>query len=292
MSNEKQLKILMIGAHLDDNEWWGAGTALHYLDRGHRVRFLSVCNGCGGHHELSPEAIAKRRYGEAQAVARLVGLEYDVWDIPDCELVADLDTRKRMVRYIREFDPDIIFTHRLNDYHADHRATALLVQDASYLLIVPNFCADTEAMRKMPVIVYFEDLFRNPPFKPGIAINIDSVIDRKYAMFHCHKSQLYEWLPYTYGILDQVPAGDEERLEWYRSPRVPRSAPLPLEKLLEKAGDDYNEHTAAVPAAKHRDLLVKRYGEAGKTVLFAETFEVSEYGTQLNEETEKILFPF
>ena len=290
--NAKQLRVLMIGAHLDDNEWCAAGTALQYIDQGHRVRFLSVSNGCGGHHTLPPEAIAKRRYEEAQEVAKLTGIEYDVWDIPDCEVVADLEARKRMVRYIREFNPDIIFTHRINDYHPDHRATATLVQDASYLLIVPNFCADVKPLGQMPVIAYFEDRFKSPPFKPTVAISIDRVIDRKYDVFHCHKSQIYEWLPYTYGILDQVPEGDAERLEWYRSPRVPRSAPLPLEALLEKAAHDYNEYTAAVPAARHRELLVKRYGEKGRSVLFAETFEVSEYGKQLTDKTEKILFPF
>ena len=237
MNNEKQLKVLMIGAHLDDNEWFGGGTALKYLDKGHSVQFLSLCNGCGGHHVNPPEVIAKRRYAEAQAVAKKAGLSYDVWEIPDCELVADLETRKRLVRYIREFSPDIIFTHRLNDYHADHRATAQLVQDASYLLIVPNFCSDTAAMQTMPVTLYFEDYFRNPPFQPTVAVNIDGVIDRKYEMLDCHKSQLYEWLPYTYGTLLEVPVKEEERLEWYRSPRVPRQQPLSLEELLKKPSE-------------------------------------------------------
>ena len=107
-----ELKVLFIGAHLDDNDFCGGGTALKYLERGHRVRFLSMCNGCGGHHVLRAEEIARRRYEEAQAVAELTGIEYDIWDINDCELMADLETRKKLIRYIREYAPDIIFTHR------------------------------------------------------------------------------------------------------------------------------------------------------------------------------------
>lgn len=286
------LKVMMIGAHLDDNDFCGGGTALQYLKAGAKVRFLSVCNGCGGHHVHTPEEIAKRRYQEAQNVAKLTGLEYDVWDIPDCELVADLETRKRMVRYIREFNPDIIFTHRTNDYHADHRATGILVQDASYLLIVPNFCADAPAMKKMPVIMYFADPFQNPPFKPEVVIATDSVIDKKYEMYNCHVSQIYEWLPYTYGELDQVPQDEKERLEWYRSPRVPRDKPLPLEVLLTNKSENYNEYVEALPATKYRELLLKRYGEAGQNVLFAEAFETSEYGLKTTEELIKLLFPF
>ncbi len=289
---ERKLKVMMIGAHLDDNDFSGGGTALKYLEKGHSVRFLSLCNGCGGHHEHTPEEIAKRRYEEAQNVAKITGLQYDVWEIPDCELVADLETRKRLVRYIREFAPDIIFTHRTNDYHADHRAGALLVQDASYLLIVPNFCADVPAMKEMPVIMYFDDPFVNPPFRADIVVSTDSVIDKKYEMYDCHVSQIYEWLAFTHGELELVPKDKKERLEWYRSPRVPRDRVLSVEELLTNKSKNHNEYLEALPASKYRDLLIKRYGEAGKMVLFAEAFEVSEYGTPLTPEREKILFPF
>lgn len=286
------MKVMMIGAHLDDNDFQGGGTALKYLSLGHRVRFLSMCNGCGGHHVNTPEQIAARRYLEAQKVAALTGIEYDVWDINDCELMADLETRKRLVRYIREFAPDIIFTHRTNDYHADHRNTAVLVQDASYLLIVPNFCPEVPAMKKMPVIMYFEDRFRNPPFEPDISVAIDDVMDRKYEMYNCHVSQVYEWLPYTYGTLDQVPAGEDARREWLRSPKLPRDRVLSLEELNAYTGAEYCEYEEGKRAAKFRDMLVKRYGEAGKHVLFSESFEASEYGSPLTEENINILFPF
>lgn len=292
MSIDKKLKVLMIGAHLDDNETFGGGTALQYLDKGHSVRFLSLCNGCGGHHENSPEVIVKRRYQEAQNVAKLTGLTYDVWNIRDCELVADLSTRKRLVRYIREFAPDIIFTHRPNDYHADHRAAALLVQDSSYLLIVPNFCRETVAMKNMPVIMYFADNFQNPPFRADIVVATDNVIDKKYQMYNCHVSQFYEWLPYTYGELDQVPKDKNERLEWLRSPRVPRDKPLTLEELLSNTSQNPNEYFESLPATKYRHVLAERYGQSGENVLFAEAFEVSEYGMQITKEKEKQLFPF
>ena len=288
----KQLKVLMLGAHLDDNDFCGGGIALKYLAAGHKVQFLSMCNGCGGHHENSPEQITKRRYNEAQNVAKLTGVKYDVWDINDCEIMADLETRKRLVRYIREFNPDIIFTHRTNDYHADHRNAATLVQDASYLLIVPNFCADTPAMKQMPVIMFFEDPFKAPPFIPDIVIPIDEVIDTKFQMYNCHVSQIYEWLPYTHGEIDKVPADEKERLEWYRAPRIPRDRALSVQELEQFRTKNHSEFREAMPASKYRDLLVKRYGEAGKNMLFAEAFMLSEYGKKLDDDNVDELFPF
>ena len=83
-----------------------------------------------------------------------------------------------------------------------------------------------------------------------------------------------------------------ERLEWYRSPRVPRDKPLPWEVLLTNTSENYNEYVEALPAAKYRDLLVQRYGKAGEKILFAEAFETSEYGLKINETMKKILFPF
>ena len=145
------MKILMIGAHQDDNEFERGGLASLYVKAGHDVCFLSVCNGSGGHHILTPQETTATRAKESAKVAELLGIRYDVWDIDDCNIVPDLATRKRLIRYIREYNPDMIISHRPNDYHADHRAVGQLVQDASYLLTVPHECPEAPAMRFMPV---------------------------------------------------------------------------------------------------------------------------------------------
>ena len=154
------MKILAIGAHQDDNEFRIGGLAQKYVGAGHEVRFLSLCNGCGGHHIMTPEQTTARRAVESARVAEYLGIRYDIWDIDDCTLMADLDTRMRLIRYIREYSPDLIISHRTVDYHADHRAAAQLVQDASYILTVPHTCPDVPAMKRMPIIVYYEGFYR------------------------------------------------------------------------------------------------------------------------------------
>jgi len=281
---------MMIGAHPDDCDFRCGGLALKYARAGHKVKFLAMCNGSGGHHILSSEEIAKRRRGESQAVAEFANIEYDVWeDSPDCELYADLQTRARLVREIRKFNPDIIFCSRPNDYHADHRNASILVQDASYLLIVPHYCPDVPAMEKTPTILYFYDHFQNPPFQADIAVDIDDVIDDKFYMLSLHESQVYEWLPFTKGTLDQVPETAEARLEWLHEPRIPRDGtPIDeafLSKSLIGAQSEYRE---AKPAVVNRAQLVQRYGEAGAKTLFAEVFGSCEYGAPYSDE----LIPF
>jgi LmbE family N-acetylglucosaminyl deacetylase len=151
--------------------------------KGHEVRFLSLCNGSGGHHIMTPEETVARRAGESAQVAKLLGIQYDVWsDMNDCSLEPTLENRRRLIRYIREYSPDVIITHRENDYHADHRAAGTLMQDASYMLIVPHECPDVPAMKEMPVILYNEDSFKNPEFCGDIVIDADDEIDTKLAI--------------------------------------------------------------------------------------------------------------
>lgn len=289
----RQLRVLMIGAHPDDCDILSGGTALRYARAGHAVKFLALCNGCGGHQSMAPDDLARRRQLETQAVARLAGIDYEVWDVPDCELMATLENRRRLVRDIRAFRPDVIFTSRPNDYHADHRNAAILMQDAGYLLIVPNFCPEAPALLRMPVVLFFYDRFQNPPFRPDLMVPIDDLIEDKYALLHCHTSQMYEWLPFTRGSLDQVPAGDAARLEWLHGPRLPRDGTVPDASLLGQAtASPVAEIREATPAIKYREFLVQRFGEAGRRVLFAEAFAVSEYGTPLTPGLARELFPF
>ncbi len=289
----RKLKVLMISAHPDDNELRSGGTALKYVEAGHEVRFLSVSSGNGGHQSMAPDEIKERRYKETREVERITGIKYDVWlDVNDCEVEVTLEMRKRITRYIREYSPDIIFTHRTNDYHADHRAVALLVQDSAYLLIVPNFCPETPAMKECPVIMFSYDGFMNPPFVADAIVSTDSVIERKYEMYDCHESQMYEWLPFTKGGLDEVPLDKTARREWLRSPRVPRDNSLTLADYnisFKTTASEYREHKSAM---LFRDKLIKRYGDEGKKTVFAEAFMLSEYGKKLDESNMDEYFPF
>lgn len=281
------MKILMIGAHQDDNEFGRGGLAHKYVKMGYEVRFLSMCNGCGGHHIMTPEETTACRAKESADVAKLLGITYDVWDIDDCNLVADLATRKRLIRYIREFNPDMIISHRPNDYHADHRAAGQLVQDASYLLTVPHECPEMEAMRFMPVIMYSEDKFNYPPFVPDVVVDIDDEIDIKLQIANLNVCQVYEWLPYTHG--EEVPESAEERFEWLKGMEI---TPDTTDEEVMAASRGYAVRYAKVAARFRKELIAKYGSEKGSKIRYAEAYQMCEYGRQPDEDLTKALFPF
>jgi N-acetylglucosamine malate deacetylase 1 len=267
------LRLLVIGAHPDDAEYRAGGLAALYRQLGHEVWFVSVTNGDAGHHRISGEPLANRRKAEADAAAAVLGLTYLVWDNPDGRLVADLPRREQLIRLIRRVRPDLVLTHRPNDYHPDHRATSQLVQDAAYLLTVPALCPDVPHLPRDPVIAYLSDDFTRPyPFEPSVVLDIAPVWDAKVAMLHAHESQFYEWLPYNGGHADEVPDDPERRRAW-------------LSARMETASERL--------ADRFRDRLIATYGpERGGAIRHVEAFEAGEYGAPLDDEARARLFPF
>jgi LmbE family N-acetylglucosaminyl deacetylase len=95
-------------------------------------------------------ALAKRRFAEAQEAGKRFGVQYDVLDNHDGELLPSLDVRLQVIKKIREWNADVVMAPRPNDYHPDHRYTGVLVQDAAYMVAVPNVAPEVPALRKNP----------------------------------------------------------------------------------------------------------------------------------------------
>lgn len=268
----RQLRVLAVGAHPDDCEYHFGATAALYLAAGHAVKFVSATNGNAGHQTMDRTELAAVRAKECVCVSDLSGVEYEILPNDDAELVASLEARAQVISVIRRFKPDLIFTHRAYDYHADHRNTGLLVQDASFILGVPAICPNVPCLRYMPVILYFMDGFKRPlEFRSDIAVDSGAAVDMKTRMLDCHRSQFYDWLPWVEGY-GPVPESDGERLAW----------------LGEQVKRREREN-----ADRCRGQLEARYGrDRGSRVEYAEAFEISEYGAPLPEDRIGEYFPF
>jgi LmbE family N-acetylglucosaminyl deacetylase len=267
--HSQSLRVIMFGAHPDDCDQDAGGTAALFASMGYAVKFVAVTNGDAGHQSQGGGVLAKRRMGEAHEAGKRLGVVYDVLDNHDGELLPTLAVRLQIIRKIREWNADIVIAPRPNDYHPDHRYTGVLLQDAAYMVAVPNIAPDTPPSKKNPVFLYFQDFFQRPnPFRPDIAVDITPVYDQKISALDAHQSQVYEWLPWIGGYLDKVPATESDRKKWLAKDRAVRITPE-VRKALE-AG--YGKERAA-------------------QVQHAEAFEICEYGTQPTPEDVRRLFP-
>jgi LmbE family N-acetylglucosaminyl deacetylase len=272
-SDDDPLRVIAIFAHPDDADFKMAGTAIQMAKAGHKVKYVAITNGNAGHHEMGGGVLAKRRRAEAQEAARRTGIEeYEVWDNDDAELMPTLKIRQDVIRAIREWEADVVLGLRPNDYHPDHRNAGKLVIDASYMVIVPNVVSDTPPLPNNPVFLYMQDGFTKPnPFSHDIVVGLgDDVFETKARGLDAHESQVYEWMPWTSGMLDQVPEDEEERFEWLKNTFLGWSS----------------------VSDEQRAGLEKWYGEERAAEFdYAESFEIAEYGHYPTDEEIRIIFP-
>lgn len=215
MADSRSCRVLVLGAHPDDAEVFAGGLVVRHCRAGSQVKIISVTDGRSGHHIDPPERVVERRRAEARRSGERVGAEYETWDFHDGSLMPSLKVRTAIIEEIRRYQPDLVLTHRPNDYHPDHRAVGTAVQDASYMVTVPHVCPETGALRHDPVVAYMCDLFTRPnPMRPDVVLDISAEFDLVMQMAACHQSQFFEWLPYHDGILDEVPQSPAERLDW------------------------------------------------------------------------------
>jgi len=265
-------RLLLFGAHPDDCEYHAGGLIARYRRADGAVRMISVTDGGAGHHWRQPEALRALRRREFAQSGSLVGAEAIVWDYPDGELQCTLDLRRQIIAEIRRFQPDLVLTHRVNDYHPDHRAVGQAVQDASFMVTVPRIVPEVAALRVDPVVAAMVDLFTVPAaLRPDLILDVTAELPTILAMLECHASQFFEWLPYNARVTTPVPEDEFERRDWLRS---------------------WFLHCVAPRSDRFQEALRTRLGiERLDEVLCCEAYEISEYATQPDSATMSRLFP-
>jgi len=275
-TDDGKLRIMVFGAHPDDCELKAGGTAALWAAQGHHVKFVSTTNGDIGHAEMAGGTLAKRRTAEVQEAAKVLGIETEVLDIHDGELMPTLENRKTFVRLIREWNADIVMGPRPNDYHPDHRYTGILMQDAAFMVTVKFFCPDIPQLSKNPVFLYLSDNFQKPnPFQPDVVVATDKTFEKKAEAVWKLESQIEStWATGNFEKTLPIP-DDPEGREQRRKQQRERTA-----------GRD------RAVARKYRDKLAELYGpEKAKDIQYAEAFEICEYGRRPSPQELKTLFP-
>ncbi len=272
--DDGKLRIIAFGAHPDDCELQAGGTAALWAAKGHHVLFVSVSNGDIGHWREAGGPLARRRKAEVDAAHKLLGIQGEILDIHDGEVLPTLENRRMLTRLIREWKADLVLSHRPNDYHPDHRYTGVLVQDAAYMVTVPHFCPDVPFLTKNPAFFYYPDRFQKPnPFQPDVMVSIDPVMEKKLDALAIMESQFYEGgANGSAALMPSDPEKQKARKQEVRDGFARRNQGIAT-RFRAKLGDWY-------PAA-----------QADK-VKHAEAFELCEYGAQPNKDELKRLFPF
>lgn len=197
---------MAIVAHPDDIEFSCAGTLARWAKAGARISYVLCTSGDVGIDTpgMTRQEATVIREAEQRAAAQIAGAEEVVFlGEPDGMLVATLELRKRLVREIRRFRPEVVLTGDPtivwagSDYinHPDHRAAATAALDATFPAAgQPNLFEEialegftAHKPRKVYVNTWGNDA--------DIYVNITETIETKIEALRAHKSQMKEWDP-------------------------------------------------------------------------------------------------
>ncbi|MCL4559763.1 MAG: PIG-L family deacetylase [Chloroflexi bacterium] len=196
---------MAITAHPDDIEFSCVGTLARWIRAGTRVSYVLCTSGDVGIDEpgMTRERAAEIREAEAREAAAIAGAQEIIFlREPDGLLVPTLELRKKLVREIRRFRPEVVVAQDPTrvwageDYinHPDHRAAGTAALDAVFPAAgQPNLFEELEAegfKAYKPRKVYVSEWNG-----ADLYVNIEETIDLKIKALRAHKSQMKDWDP-------------------------------------------------------------------------------------------------
>ncbi len=217
---------MAIVPHQDDFEFNMGGTFACLRDRyglAVDLKVVITSKGASGHHEMDPDNLFSRRMQEARESASLIGAtaecltQLDGTHV-DAQVLVTRNLLGGIWNSIRSFGAHYVFcppvvSDPLAAIHIDHEETARAVRMVGYQLSVPKAYPATmptagDKHYRPPVIILCDDTYSSEQ-QYDVAHPISNTYDLKVAMAKCHRSQVFEWLPFNRGM----PSPDDAQFE-------------------------------------------------------------------------------
>ena len=198
-------RVFAIGAHPDDIEFVMSGTLILLKEAGYDIHYMNVANGSCGTNKFDSKTIINLRREEAMTAAKSIGAIFHESLVNDIEVFYERDTLFKLGSVMREVAPEILLTHSPDEYMEDHSNTCRLAVTAAFCRGMINFPVEpSRDITDQEVTIYHALPYglRDPlgrRVKPGIFVDISTVIEKKKEMLACHKSQK-EWLDRSQGM--------------------------------------------------------------------------------------------
>ena len=173
------MRILAVGAHLDDIEIACGGTLAKAIESGHAVKALIMSKS--GY--TNKEGIIQRSddvavYEGLNALHTLGITDIEILDFETKDIPFRSDVVNAIDLRMAAYEPDIIFTHHPFDTHQAHEGVAK---------------ATIAAARRKNTVFFYEPITPSGrsymAFKPSLYVDIESTIEKKIRSLKCHTSE-------------------------------------------------------------------------------------------------------
>lgn len=176
---------MFIGAHPDDIELNCGGTVLKLVESGKNVGIIDLTEG-----ELSTRGNRRSRVLETSAASKLLGISFrENLKIRDGSIEINKINRKKIIRVLRKYKPEIVFAPYPNDRHPDHIYAGNLIRESVfYSGLMKIRTGNLKAFR--PQKLYFYRSAIDIPV--SFIFDISSVFKKKLEVLKCYRTQFYD----------------------------------------------------------------------------------------------------
>lgn len=198
-------RVFAICAHPDDIEFMMAGTLIRLQELGYEAHYMTVADGALGGNFLNHSELSARRGTEARNAAKIIGAVYHAPITHDLEVYYTPELLTKLVRIVREVDPEIVLTHGPYDYMEDHVNAGRLAVSAAFCRGMGNFRGVEDLKPVYTNVAVYHSLplslkdQLNKPIIPDMFVDVTSTISTKREMLSCHATQK-QWLDETQGL--------------------------------------------------------------------------------------------
>lgn len=183
-------RILVVAAHPDDEVLGCAGEISYRISKGEEVNVLTLTDGVSSRSGFKNDE-KKVRLSEFERAARLLGIKKAVnLGLPDQRLdsIALLDIIQKIEIFIKEMQPNIVFTHFGGDLNLDHRrtfeATMTACRPVQGQTIEEIYCFEVSSSSEWN---YPEQ------FQPNVYTDISNHIEKKIEAINAYESEIKQW---------------------------------------------------------------------------------------------------
>jgi len=188
-SSVDKVYALAFGAHPDDVELACGATLLKIMNEGYTV---SVCDLTRG--EMGTLGTPETRKIEAETAATVMGYHSRMTlDLGDSKLFYTEENLAEIVRVIRHFRPDVVFTNPPDERHPDHTKASKLVTDAFYYAGLKQLTTTMDGTVQIPYrpkhLLYYIQ-FKH--LDPDLIVDVSETFDESRAGILSFSSQFYQ----------------------------------------------------------------------------------------------------
>jgi bacillithiol biosynthesis deacetylase BshB1 len=179
-----KLDALFIGSHPDDIELTCGGTVCKLVKSGKKAGIIDLTKG-----ELSTRGNLEQRKKETEKASKVLGIKIRKnLGLKDGNIINNIENRKKLIKLIREFQPEIVFAPYPSDRHPDHINASYFIREAVFYSGLRKIVTGKLPAFRPKKIFYYRHAYDIPV---SFIMDVSDVFEKKIEAIKCYDSQFY-----------------------------------------------------------------------------------------------------